>query len=108
MGKIEKVPFPVSGTNDTVEMMADCGVAKLKTGLGGKTKVKGTPVKSQCKLIASKDRGLFGVMVGEKKLLVSVCLDDAKELIKAADEAYSNVEAGEEGANVQEGSSPQG
>lgn len=108
MGKIEKVPFPVSGTNDTVEMMADCGIARLKTGLSGKTKVKGTPEKSQCKLIASKDRGLFGVMVGEKKLLVSVRLDDARDLIKAAEEAYSIVEAGEEGADVQEGTSTQG
>jgi len=108
MGRIEKVPFPVSGTNDTVEMMVDCGIAKLKASLGGKTRVKGTPEKSQCKLIASKDRGLFGVLVGEKKLLVSVRLDEAKELIKAAEEAYSNVETSEEGADVQEGTSPQG
>ena len=107
MGKIERVPFPVSGTNDTVETLTDCGVAKLKTGLDGRTKVKGTPDKSRCKLIASKDRGLFGVMVGGQKFLVSVRLEEAKELMKAAEEAYSNVEAGEEGADVQEGSSPQ-
>lgn len=108
MGKIEKVPFPVSGTNDTVEMMTDCGIAKLKTSLGRKISARATPEKSWCKLIASKDRGLFGVMVGEKKLLVSVRLDEAKELIKAAEEAYGDVEASEEGADVQEGTSPQG
>lgn len=108
MAKIERVPFSVSGTNDTVEMPTDCGVAKLKTCLGGKTKVIGTPEKARCKLIASKDRGLFGVVVNGKKLMVSFRLDEAKELIKAADEAYSNVEAAEEGANVQEDTSPQG
>ena len=108
MGKIERVPFLVSGTNDTVEMMTDCGVAKLKTALGRKLDARKTTEKSWCRLIASKDRGLFSIVVGEKKVLVSIRLDEAKELINAAEEAYSKEEASEEGADVQEGTSPQG
>lgn len=89
MGKIERVPFPMAGTNDTVEMVTDCGVSKLKILFDGKFEVKGSPVKSQCKLIASGERGLLGVMVASKDIVVGVKLDDAREIIKAADEAYS-------------------
>ena len=89
MGKIERVPFPLAGTNDTVEMVTDCGVSKLKMLLDGKFKVNCSPVKSQCKLIASGDRGLLGVMVASKDIVVGIRLDDAREIINAADEAYS-------------------
>ena len=89
MGKIERVPFPLAGTNDTVEMVTDCGVSKLKMLLDGKFKVNCSPVKSQCKLIASGDRGMLGVMVASKDIVVGIRLDDAREIINAADEAYS-------------------
>ena len=89
MGKIERVPFPLAGTNDTVEMVTDCGVSKLKMLLDGKFKVNCSPVKSQCKLIASGDRGLLGVMVASKDIVVGIRLDDAREIINAGDEAYS-------------------
>ena len=89
MGKIKRVPFPLAGTNDTVEIVTDSGVSKLKMLLDGKFKVNCSPVKSQCKLIASGDRGLLGVMVASKDIVVGIRLDDAREIINAADEAYS-------------------
>ena len=98
MGKIERVPFPLAGTNDTVEMVTDCGVSKLKMLLDGKFKVNCSPVKSQCKLIASGDRGLLGVMVASKDIVVGIRLDDAREIINAADEAYSK-ENDQQGGN---------
>lgn len=90
MKDIEKVPYPLSGTNDTVQMTTECGYARLSDGPDGEK-----PEKHPCKLSASKDRGLLNVLVSEKKVLVSVRLDDAREIIKAADEAYDEVAADE-------------
>lgn len=80
MGKIERVPFPLAGTNDTVEMVTDCGVSKLKMLLDGKFKVNCSPVKSQCKLIASGDRGLLVVRCDEcDETLFEVVADEVEE-----------------------------
>lgn len=107
MNEIERVPYPLCGTNDTVEAMTDCGFARFKTGLDGRVRMKKMPEQHQCKLSASKDRGLMNVLVSEKNVMVSIRLDDARDIIKAADEAYAEAASGE-GTDVQDTSAQQG
>lgn len=112
MSKIERVPYPLCGTNDTVEMMTECAFARFKTGLDGVVIMKKQPEAHQGKISASKDRGLLSIMVGEKNVLVSARLDDVREIIRAADEANAEVAASEnsggEGADVPDTSTQQG
>ena len=87
MGKIERVPFALSGTDDTVEMMTECGVAEFDVCEDGGTRVMGTPEKVPGKIIASLDRGLFAMYANGKDVMVSVRLDEAKEVIDSAYQA---------------------
>ena len=92
MSEVTRIPAPVSGLADAVELRAKCAVARYRTKNGLAVSVKGKPRLHPCKIMASYSEGTVSVSVPETAFSVTVRLDEVMAVLKEAADVSREVE----------------
>jgi hypothetical protein len=82
---------PGSGPIDGVEAEIGCVVTSFKDGIGGKRAIRGQKA-HQCRALCSCSEGVLSLSVRKLGAMITIRLDEAAEMIKAA--VAASAEAG--------------